>query len=127
MQSDTIVDELLDLDRALGETGYAFAEIDEPELLIDHQRVEGDLTLPVRPNGKYVFGDVLSSDETFLSGRHLASIARFEPGDTYQRSLEFDLRRAITATDLSPPSRWRRAKWPRRKVTNRVSSRWTSP
>ena len=29
-----------DLDRALGETGYAFAEIDEPELLIDHDRVE---------------------------------------------------------------------------------------
>jgi len=100
LQSDTIVDERFDLDRALGETGYAFAEIDEPELLIDHQRVEGDLTLPVRPNGKYVFGDVVSSDEAFLSGRHLASIARFEPGDTYQRSLEFDLRRAITATGL---------------------------
>lgn len=100
LQSDTILAERFDLDRALGETGYAFAEIDEPELLIDHERVEGDLTMPVRPNGKYVFGEVVSSDEAFLSGRHLARIARFEPGDIYQRSLEFDLRRAVTATGL---------------------------
>ena len=100
LQSDTILAEQFDLDRALGETGYAFAEIDEPELLIDHDRVEGDLTMPVRPNGKYVFGGVVSDDEAFLSSRHLERIARFEPGDVYQRSLEFDLRRAITATGL---------------------------
>ncbi len=100
LQSDVILAERFNLDRALGETGYAFAEIDEPELLIDHDRVEGDLTLPVRPNGKYVFGEVVSNDEAFLSARHLASIARFEPGEVYKRSLEFDLRRAITATGL---------------------------
>jgi len=100
LQSDTIIAERFDLDRALGESGYAFAEIDEPELLIDHERVEGDLTMPVRPNGKYVFGEVISSDEAFLSSRHLANIARFDPGDVYQRSLEFDLRRAVTATGL---------------------------
>ncbi len=100
LQSDVIQQERFDLDLALGESGYAFAEIDEPELLIDHARVEGDLTMPVRPNGKYVFGEVVSDDDRFLSGRHLADIARFEPGDVYQRSLELDLRRAITATGL---------------------------
>lgn len=100
LQSDTIMTERFNLDRALGETGYAFAEIDEPELLIDHERIEGDLSLPVRPNGKYVFGGVISNDEAFLSSRHLESIARFDEGDVYQRSLEFDLRRAITATGL---------------------------
>lgn len=100
LQSDTIMRERFNLDRALGEAGYPFAEIDEPELLIDHERVEGDLTLPVRPKGKYVFGGVVSSDEDFLSSRHLASIARFEEGETYQRSLAFDLRRAVAATGL---------------------------
>tara|TARA_R110002072_G_scaffold9518_8_gene45928 strand:- start:6719 stop:8884 length:2166 start_codon:yes stop_codon:yes gene_type:complete len=100
LQSDKIVEEQLDLDIALGETGYPFAEIDAPELLIDHARGEGDFTLPVRPNGKYVFGDVVSSDPDFLSSRHLDTIARFEPGDVYQRSLELDLRRAVTATGL---------------------------
>ena len=100
LQSDKILQEQFDLDRALGENGYAFAAIDEPQLLIDHDRQEGDLTLPVTPGGKYVFGEVVSSDPGFLSGRHLASIARFEPGDTYQRSLSMDLRRAVTATGL---------------------------
>ncbi|WP_337190572.1 autotransporter assembly complex protein TamA [Tsuneonella aeria] len=100
MSSDTIVAEQFDLDEALGEFGYPFAQIDEPELLVDHARVEGDLTMPVRPGGKYVFGEVVSNMPDFLSGRHLATIARFDPGDTYQRSLEFDLRRAIVATGL---------------------------
>lgn len=100
LQSDKILQEQFNLDRALGENGYAFAEIDEPELLIDHDRNEGDLTLPVEPGGKYVFGEVVSSDPDFLSGRHIASIARFEPGETYQRSLSLDLRRAVTATGL---------------------------
>lgn len=100
LQSDTIVQEQFDLDRALGESGYPFAAIDEPQLLIDHERVEGDLTLNVEPNGKYVFGQVTSSDPEFLSGEHLSTIARFEPGDTYQRSLSMDLRRAVTATGL---------------------------
>ncbi len=100
LQSDTIVQEQFDLDRMLGETGYPFAAIDQPQLLIDHAREEGDLTLAVEPNGKYVFGAVTSSDPEFLSGRHLGTIARFEPGDVYQRSLSMDLRRAVTATGL---------------------------
>ncbi|MEC7398888.1 MAG: POTRA domain-containing protein, partial [Pseudomonadota bacterium] len=100
MQSDRIETERFDLDTALGEFGYAFATIDEPQLLIDHDRDEGDLTMPVTPGGKYVFGAVTSSDEDFLPGDHLATIARFDPGEIYQRSLELDLRRAITATGL---------------------------
>ncbi len=100
LQSDTIISERADLDTALGETGYPFAAIADPELLIDHDRREGDLTMGVEPNGKYAFGEVVSSDPDFLSSAHLARIARFRPGDTYKRSLEFDLRRAILATGL---------------------------
>jgi translocation and assembly module TamA len=100
MSSDTIITEQFDLDRALGEMGYPFAAIDEPELLIDHARAEGDLTIEVRPGGKFAFGEVVSNLPDFLSGRHLASIARFDPGDVYQRSLEYDLRRAIISTGL---------------------------
>ncbi len=100
MSSDKIVAEQFDLDRALGEFGYPFAAIDAPELLVDHARTEGDLTMTVRPGGKYVFGEVVSGMPGFLSGKHLAKIARFDPGDVYQRSLEFDLRRAIVSTGL---------------------------
>ena len=98
--ADKIVAERLDLDIALGETGYAFAKVDEPDLLIDHARREGDLTIPVAPGGKYAFGAVTSALPKFLSSRHLAAIARFDAGDIYKRSEVDDLRRAILATGL---------------------------
>jgi translocation and assembly module TamA len=98
--ADKILEEQFDLDELIGESGYPFAQIGEPDLLIDHARVEGDLTLPVTPGGKYNFGTVTSNLPDFLPGDHLADIARFEPGDLYQRSLELDLRRAILGTGL---------------------------
>src|SRR5690606_31707864 len=51
--ADTIVEERYDLDETLGENGYPFAAIREPELLIDHARTQGDLTMEVTPGGKY--------------------------------------------------------------------------
>lgn len=98
--ADRIVSARNALATRLGETGYPFASLAEPELLVDHERAEGDLTLAVEPGGKYVFGEVTSSRPEFLSGRHLARIARFEPGEIYQRSLVQDLRQAIQATGL---------------------------
>jgi translocation and assembly module TamA len=100
LYADRIVEQELELRVALGETGYPFAEMGEPELLIDHARTEGDLTIDVQPRGKYVFGQVLSNDPRFLPSKHLGRIARFDPGDVYQQSLETDLRRAILATGL---------------------------
>jgi translocation and assembly module TamA len=98
--ADKILEEQFDLDRQLGETGYPFAKIDDPSLLVDHARTQGDLTLPVTPGGKYNFGQVTSNMPEFMSGRHLADIARFEPGDLYKRSLDLDLRQAILATGI---------------------------
>lgn len=100
LYADRIAEREIELRVALGESGYPFAVLAEPELLIDHARIEGDLTLDVQPGGRYVFGPVTSIDEAFLSGRHLAEIARFAPGDVFRQSLETDLRRAIIATGL---------------------------
>ncbi len=100
VNSDTIVAERTKLDLKLGETGYAFAEVGEPALAIDHAPRTGDLTLPVTTGGKYTFGHVTSSLPDYLSSRHLERIARFDPGDPYKRSLADDLRQAILATSL---------------------------
>ena len=100
LYADRILERELELRVALGETGYPFASVAEPELLIDHARQEGDLTLAVEPGGQYAIGPVVSGDPAFLSSRHLARIARFAPGDIYRQSLETDLRRAIIATGL---------------------------
>jgi translocation and assembly module TamA len=102
---DKIDEERADLDEALGESGYPFAAIADPSLLVDHARSQGDLTMSVTPGGKYRFGRVTSNLPKFLSGKHLAEIARFDPGDLYQRSLQLDLRRAIQATGLVATSK----------------------
>ena len=100
LDNDRIVVSRIALDTALGESGYAFAKLGEPELVADHRREEGDLSLPVTNGGRYRFGGVVSNLPDFLPGKHLATIARFETGDLYQRSQVEDLRKAIIATGL---------------------------
>jgi len=97
---DVIEAEQFDLDVALGETGYPFASIEAPELLVDHDRREGDVSMAVEPGGKYAFGQITSNLPRFMSADHLGDIAQFEDGETYKRSLEMDLRRAILATGI---------------------------
>ena len=100
LDNDRIVVSQQKLDEALGEQGYAFAKLGEPELVADHRREEGDLSIPITTGGQYRFGGVVSKLPDFLSSRHLEQIARFRSGDTYKRSLVDDLRRAIVATGL---------------------------
>lgn len=100
VNNDRIVAARTGLDNALGESGYAFARLGEPDLLVDHRREEGDLTVPLTTGGRYAFGPVVSELPKFLSGDHFEDIARFDRGDLYKRSLVDDLRRAIIATGL---------------------------
>jgi translocation and assembly module TamA len=97
---DAIEAERSDLGMALGESGFPFAQIDAPALLVDHARDEGDLTMAVEPGGRYLLGSVVSSDPEFLSSRHLSRIARWDAGDLYRRSDQVDLRRAMLDTGL---------------------------
>ena len=100
LDNDRIVASRIGLDTALGESGYAFAKLGEPELVADHRREEGDLTMPVAHGGRYRFAGVVSNLPDFLPGKHLQNIARFAPGDLYKRSQVEDLRKAIIATGL---------------------------
>ena len=100
LDNDRIVAARTSLDTDLGENGYAFAKVGDPDLLVDHKRAEGDLTIPTEPGGKYRFGAVVSRNPRFLSSRHLQDIARFKRGQIYQRTDQEDLKRAILATGL---------------------------
>ena len=88
------------LDEALGEAGYPFFRLGEPQLTVDHRREVADLALAVTPGGQYRFGAITSLRPGFLSSNHLADIARFKPGQPWRRSAVDDLRRAILATGL---------------------------
>ncbi len=100
LHADAVIAGRAALDTALGQSGYPFARIGDASLLVDHRREAGDLSLPVTPGGKYRFAGITSTSPRFLSARHLANIARFKPGQTWQRSKVDDLRQAILATGL---------------------------
>ena len=100
LHADAIVTGRAGLDAALGQSGYPFARIDPASLVVDHRREAGDLTMAVTPGGKYRIAGITSANPHFMSARHLAKLARFKPGQTWQRSKVEDLRQAIVATGL---------------------------
>ncbi len=85
---------------ALGENGFPFAKVDEPEVRIDHEERKGELDIVVTPGGFRSFGRIVMANEDLFSARHVQRIARFDPGDVYMASDVEDLRRALVATGL---------------------------
>src|SRR5688500_2544033 len=85
---------------ALGEQGFALAEIGEQQILIDHEMHRAQLVLPVQTGPLASFGAIRVSGRPPFSSRHVASIARFRSGQPFRRSKVDDLRRALIATGL---------------------------
>ena len=100
LHADAIITGRVNLDLALGQNGYPFATIDAAALVVDHRRETGDLAMPVKPGGKYRIAGITSANPRFMSARHLAKLARFKPGQTWQRSKIDDFREAVIATGL---------------------------
>ncbi|HEX9964710.1 MAG TPA: BamA/TamA family outer membrane protein [Allosphingosinicella sp.] len=84
----------------LGRRGYAFAEVGEMDIVLDHETRTASLTLPVDPNGARQFGRIRVEGRPLFSARHIQTIARWKPGAAYEASLVEDLRRALIATGL---------------------------
>jgi translocation and assembly module TamA len=85
---------------ALGEQGFALAEIGEQEILIDHETRRARLVLPVKTGPLASFGAIRVSGRPPFSPGHVGRIARFERGERFQKSKVDDLRRALIATGL---------------------------
>jgi translocation and assembly module TamA len=85
---------------ALGEQGFALAQVGEQEIVVDHQTHLASLVLPVDPGSVSYFGAFHVSGEPPFSARHIAEMARFEPGERFERWKVDDLRRALIATGL---------------------------
>jgi translocation and assembly module TamA len=85
---------------ALGEQGYAGAQIGERDIEVNHQTHLATLTLPVDPGVVARFGAVRVTGDPPFSPRHVMTIARFDPGEPFRRSMVDDLRRALIATGL---------------------------
>ena len=85
---------------ALGEQGFATADIGEQDIVIDHSKATARLVLPVQPGPVAKFGEIRVSGQPPFSSRHVGQIARFKSGDKFERSEVDDLRRALVATGL---------------------------
>ncbi len=85
---------------ALGEQGFATADIGAQDIVIDHSTLTAKLVLPVQPGPVAHFGAIHVSGTPPFSARHVGVIARFKPGDKFERSDVDDLRRALVATGL---------------------------
>ena len=95
-----VIDAGTALQLALGEEGFATAEVGEQQIEIDHQSFTASLVLPVQPGPVARFGEISVSGQPPFSPSHIETIARFEPGDPFKRSEVNDLRRALIATGL---------------------------
>ncbi|MGE4410535.1 MAG: BamA/TamA family outer membrane protein [Sphingobium sp.] len=103
IDADKIVAAQTSLAAALGENGFPFANVEEPQLTVDHETRKGDLEVVVRAGGYRRFGGIQLDGETsrIFTAKHLMRIARFDRDDVYQVSDVEDLRRAIVATGLA--------------------------
>ncbi|WP_420822782.1 autotransporter assembly complex protein TamA [Sphingomonas mesophila] len=85
---------------ALGEQGFATAQVGEQDIVVDHQAATARLVLPVRPGPVARFGEIRITGAPPFSSRHVGRIARFKRGDLFEQSEVDDLRRALVATGL---------------------------
>lgn len=85
----------------LGRTGYPFAKVGEPSVVVDHETRGATLDLNVEPGGKRNFGAIrYDGGKPPFNAKHAEVIARWDPGDLYDSYLVDDFRRALIATGL---------------------------
>jgi translocation and assembly module TamA len=85
---------------ALGEQGFALAKVGEQQIDISHETNKASLVLPVEPGPLASFGAIRVTGLPPFDADHVGRIARFDPGEPFQRSKVDDLRRALIATGL---------------------------
>ncbi len=85
---------------ALGERGFALAEVGEQDIVVDHEARTARLVLPVTPGPVASFGAIRVTGSPPFDARHVGLIARFERGERFRQSRVDDLRRALVATGL---------------------------
>ncbi len=85
---------------ALGEEGFALAKIGDQKVTVDHQTHLATLVLPVKPGPVAHFGTIHVTGRPPFSAAHLQHMARWQPGQRFERDKVDDLRRALIATGL---------------------------
>ena len=85
---------------ALGEQGFALAKVGKQQITVDHTTHLASLVLPVDTGVLSHFGEIHVSGNPPFNAEHLQHMARWKPGQKFERDKVDDLRRALIATGL---------------------------
>jgi len=99
--ADAIVAGQAALTTRIGEAGFPFATVGDPELVVDHATHTATLALPVTPGGERRFGRLVAlPGNRVFDADHVQDIARFTSGQPFDATALADLRRALIQTSL---------------------------
>ncbi|MHC9418381.1 autotransporter assembly complex protein TamA [Sphingomonas citri] len=101
VNSDAIAAAEANLRTRAGEEGFAFARIGDPQVVVDRAAQSATVSVEVTPGTARRFGRITANpDNRVFDAAHVADIARFKSGDSYEASQLDDLRRALVQTGL---------------------------
>ncbi len=101
VNADAIVAGEARLKTRIGQEGFPFADVGEPQIVVDHATKTATLDLKVAPGAARRFGQVVAlPGNRVFDPKHVQEIARFDPGDLYDAASLDDLRRALIQTSL---------------------------
>lgn len=84
----------------IGDQGFPFATVGEPQIVVDHAAHSATLVMAVSPGAPLLFGKVTTPPNKIFDADHIQDIARFTPGQPFDASALIDLRRALIQTGL---------------------------
>ncbi|QBM74791.1 outer membrane protein assembly factor [Sphingomonas sp. AAP5] len=85
----------------IGDRGFPFAIVGDPQIVVDRAAHTATLDLTVVPGGARRFGAItMTSGSAIFDADHVQDIARFVPGQPFDASALADLRRALVQTSL---------------------------
>ncbi|WEJ99932.1 MAG: BamA/TamA family outer membrane protein [Candidatus Sphingomonas phytovorans] len=101
VNADRVVAGEASLRTRIGEQGFPFADVGEPEIVVDHATHTATLSMTIQPGGEKRFGTITTAaDNKVFNAKHILEIARFRPGEPYNAASLDDLRRALIQTSL---------------------------
>ncbi len=101
VNADAIAAAEANLRTRVGEEGFPFATVGDPQVTVDRATQTATLEMTVAPGTVRRFGRItVNPGNRVFDAAHVQDIARFKPGDTYETSEVDDLRRALVQTGL---------------------------
>jgi translocation and assembly module TamA len=101
VNADKVNAAIASLKQALGNKGYPFATVADPDITVDHATHAATLVLKVDPGQPMRFGAFrITGRKKVFGPRHVQLLSRLHPGDLYNEARIEDLRRALIQTGL---------------------------